>query len=112
MRAETKGKHEMGKRFAVVIGVAAVGVMALGTQTAIAKHVIERPNGPKVPLRAMGEVGSNVSLDVFGAIDRQGHTYAFSGEIGPQAEIAGVAFPPKLSNQVRSSPNVPLGWDR
>ena len=36
MRAETKGKHEIGKRFAVVIGVAAVGVMALGAQTATA----------------------------------------------------------------------------
>ncbi len=33
MRAKTKGKHEMGKRFAIVIGVAAVGVMALGAQT-------------------------------------------------------------------------------
>ncbi len=34
MRANTKKKHEMGKRFAIVIGVAAVGVMALGAQTA------------------------------------------------------------------------------
>ena len=34
MRAETKKKHKMGKRFAIVIGVAAVGVMALGAQTA------------------------------------------------------------------------------
>ena len=34
MRAKTKGKHGMGKRFAIVIGVAAVGVMALGAQTA------------------------------------------------------------------------------
>lgn len=33
MRAKTKGKRGMGKRFAVVIGVAAVGVMALGAQT-------------------------------------------------------------------------------
>jgi hypothetical protein len=36
MRAKTKGKHEMGKRFAIVIGVAAVGVMALGAQTTLA----------------------------------------------------------------------------
>jgi hypothetical protein len=36
MRAHTKGKHEMGKRFAIVIGVAAAGVMALGAQTALA----------------------------------------------------------------------------
>src|SRR3954452_10605208 len=33
MRAETKGKHEIRKRFAVVIGVAAAGVMALGAQS-------------------------------------------------------------------------------
>ena len=36
MRAKTKGKHEMGKRFAIVIGVAAAGVMALGAQTGTA----------------------------------------------------------------------------
>ena len=30
MRASTKGKHEIRKRFALVIGVAAAGVMALG----------------------------------------------------------------------------------
>ena len=36
MRAHTKKKHEMGKRFAIVIGVAAAGVMALGAQTAFA----------------------------------------------------------------------------
>jgi hypothetical protein len=34
MRAHSKRKHEMGKRFALVIGVAAAGVMALGAQTA------------------------------------------------------------------------------
>ena len=34
MRANTKKKHNMGKRFAIVIGVAATGVMALGAQTA------------------------------------------------------------------------------
>jgi hypothetical protein len=37
MRADTKQKHKMGKRFALVIGVAAAGVMALGAQTAAAK---------------------------------------------------------------------------
>jgi hypothetical protein len=36
MRAHTEGKYEMGKRFAIVIGVAAAGVMALGAQTAAA----------------------------------------------------------------------------
>ena len=39
MRADTKKKHEMGKRFAIVIGVAAAGVMALGAQTACGGHV-------------------------------------------------------------------------
>ena len=34
MRANTKKKHEMGKRFTLLIGLAAVGVMALGAQTA------------------------------------------------------------------------------
>ena len=33
MRANTKKKHDMGKRFAILIGVAATGVMALGAQT-------------------------------------------------------------------------------
>ena len=93
MRAKTKGKYEIRKRFAIVIGVAAVGVMALGAQTVIAKNVIERPNGNKVPYRAMGEVSSNVSLDVFGAIDRQGAvTYAFGGDIRAQVEIRKVRF--------------------
>jgi hypothetical protein len=36
MRADTKRKHNMGKRFAIVIGVAAAGVMALGAQAALA----------------------------------------------------------------------------
>ncbi|HEX6586538.1 MAG TPA: hypothetical protein VF052_07270 [Solirubrobacterales bacterium] len=36
MRAKTKKKHNMGRRFAILIGVAAAGVMALGAQTAAA----------------------------------------------------------------------------
>ena len=31
---QPEGKDDMGKRFAIVIGVAAAGVMALGAQTA------------------------------------------------------------------------------
>jgi RTX calcium-binding nonapeptide repeat (4 copies) len=94
MRANTKKKHGIRKRFAVVIGVAAVGVMALGAQTVIANNVIERPNGNKVPYRAMGEVSSNVSLDVFAVpFDPQGIvTYAFGGETRAQAEIQRVRF--------------------
>ena len=48
MRAETKKKHKMGKRFAVVIGVAAAGVMALGAQTG-AQTQAPTPRG-QVPL--------------------------------------------------------------
>src|SRR5262249_54777515 len=92
MRAQTKGKKRR-------IRIAAAGVMVAAgligaVAAASAKNGIARPNGPKVPLRAMGEVGSDVSLDVFGAIDGEGHTYAFGGEIRPQAEIAGVSFRP------------------
>ena len=36
MRARTKKKHKMGKRFAILIGMAATGVMALGAQTGAA----------------------------------------------------------------------------
>jgi hypothetical protein len=36
MRAYTKRKNDIGKRFAIVIGVAAAGVMALGAQSAAA----------------------------------------------------------------------------
>jgi hypothetical protein len=34
MRADTKKKNKMGKRFAILIGAVAAGVMALGAQTA------------------------------------------------------------------------------
>ena len=36
MRANTKKKHKMGKRFTLLIGLAAAGVMALGAQTGTA----------------------------------------------------------------------------
>ena len=45
MRA-TEGKDEMGKRFAIVIGVAAVGVMALGAQTAAGVVKYDTELGP------------------------------------------------------------------
>ncbi len=48
MRANTKGKHEMRKRFAIVIGVAAVGVMALGAQTG-AQTQAPTPRGQATP---------------------------------------------------------------
>ena len=37
----TEGKDKMGKRFAIVIGVAATGVMALGAQTAASAGLVK-----------------------------------------------------------------------
>ena len=50
MRANTKKKHEIGKRFAIVIGVAAAGVMALGAQTAAPAQAVVKYD-TKVTLR-------------------------------------------------------------
>jgi hypothetical protein len=50
MRANTKKKHEMGKRFAIVIGVASAGVMALGAQTAAPAQAVVKYD-TKVTLR-------------------------------------------------------------
>jgi hypothetical protein len=50
MRAKTKGKHGMGKRFAVVIGVVATGVMALGAQTGTAASEDVVSYGTKVTI--------------------------------------------------------------
>ena len=48
MRAHTEGKddmarHDMARRWAIVVGVAAAGVMALGAQTAAAETVDTSP---------------------------------------------------------------------
>jgi RTX calcium-binding nonapeptide repeat (4 copies) len=48
MRADTKKKHNMGKRFAILIGVAATGVMALGAQTG-AQTQAPTPPGQATP---------------------------------------------------------------
>jgi hypothetical protein len=50
MRAKTKGKHEIRKRFAVVIGVAAGGLMALGAQVAAPAQAVVKYD-TKVTLR-------------------------------------------------------------
>ena len=65
MRAETKKKHEMGRRFAIVIGVAAVGVMALGAQTGAAASEGVVSYGTKLTIykdyaELHGEVNSKV----------------------------------------------------
>ena len=69
MRAQTKGKHGMGKRFALVIGVAAAGVIALGAQTVMADqppptHGPPGHRDPVVPFH--GGLGSEVRKCVVG----------------------------------------------
>jgi len=106
MRAHTKKKHEMGKRFAIAAASVMVAAGLIGAVAATAKNVIERPNGAKVTYRAMGEASSNVSLDIFGAIDRQGAvTYAFGGETRPAEKIQGVGFAPKGPSVRRPNTN-------
>ena len=65
MRAHTKKKHKMGKRFAVVIAVAATGVMALGAQTGAAASEGVVSYGTKLTIfkdgtELHGEVNSKV----------------------------------------------------
>jgi Ca2+-binding RTX toxin-like protein len=61
MRAHTKGKHGMGKRFALVIGAVAVGVIALGTQTA-AQTQAPTPLG-QAPVTCKGLAATIVGTD-------------------------------------------------
>ena len=56
MRAYTKRKHEIGKRFAIVIGVAAVGVMALGAQTGA------QTPAPTPPAQAVVKYDTNLTI--------------------------------------------------
>jgi Ca2+-binding RTX toxin-like protein len=56
MRAQTKGKHEIRKRFAIVIGVAAVGVMALVAQTAAQTQAPTPPGQAPVTCKGFGGV--------------------------------------------------------
>jgi hypothetical protein len=56
MRANTKGKHGMGRRFAVVIGVAAVGVMALGAPTGAAASEDVVSYGTKLTILKDGRI--------------------------------------------------------
>jgi len=55
MRAQTKGKNEIGRRFAVVIGVAAAGVMALGAQTGTAASEDVVSYGTKLTITHEGQ---------------------------------------------------------
>src|SRR5262245_65790772 len=56
MRAKTRGKHGMGRRFAIVIGVAAVGVMALVAQTAAQAPAPTPPGQAPVTCKGFGGV--------------------------------------------------------
>ena len=65
MRADTKKKHEMGRRFAILIGVAAAGVMALGAQTGAAASEGVVSYGTKLTIyKDYGELHGEVNSKV------------------------------------------------
>ena len=65
MRADTKKKHEMGRRFAILIGVAATGVMALGAQTGAAASEGVVSYGTKLTIyKDYGELHGEVNSKV------------------------------------------------
>jgi hypothetical protein len=64
MWADTERKQQMGRRFAIVIGAAAAGVMALGAQTAVAggDPVDSTPPDLQVPEKKKQEFGNAVKV--------------------------------------------------
>jgi hypothetical protein len=64
MRVLTEGKHEMGRRFAIVIGVAAAGVMALGAQTATSTTGPDlQLSGPKKQSLRQGDSDTHACIE-------------------------------------------------
>jgi Ca2+-binding RTX toxin-like protein len=84
MRAKTKGKHEIRKRFAVVIGVAAVGVMALGAQTG-AQTQAQTPPG-QAPPTCKGLAATIVGTE--GPDDNSGQGVRLAGTPGRDVIVA------------------------
>ena len=92
-RSPTEGKDEMGKRFAIVIGVAAAGVMALGAQTTAAAAVQQLSCGDTIttdttlhkdlincPTNGIVIGADNVTLDLNGhTIDGDGTIHHVGG---------------------------------
>jgi hypothetical protein len=103
MRAHTKKKHGMGRRFAVVIGVAAVGVMALGAQTVLA-------GGDRAPdLKLSGHKKSSMGV---GPKCTHGHPCGGPRAVAVSAscgEVSGPPVPwtPGLLKELRPPANVP-----
>jgi hypothetical protein len=85
MRAKTKGKHEIRKRFGIAAASVMVAAGLIGAVAATASTPAHTSRPPLVKGNSK-QISSTVpSLDVFGAIDRQGAvTYAFGGEVGLQ----------------------------
>jgi hypothetical protein len=61
MRANTKEKHEMGRRFAILIAVAAAGVMALGAQTAAANSEGRTEGDARAAFNAVAGAGFTIA---------------------------------------------------
>jgi hypothetical protein len=74
MRAHTKGKHGMGKRFAILVAVAAAGVMAFGAQTVMALGAqTAAAGGPTSSSR--GRRSRTPSSPRVAVTSRPGHSY-------------------------------------
>jgi hypothetical protein len=98
MRAQTRGKHGRGKRFALVIGVAAAGVMALGAQTTLA--------GKKPHLQLFGKTTqSQADINHPGSL-LQPMAVSVTATCG---EISGppVSWAPGLLKELRPPANLP-----
>jgi hypothetical protein len=63
MRANTKKKHRMGRRFAIVIGVAVVGVMALGAQTTLANSEGRTEGDARAAFNAVAGAGGKIEFN-------------------------------------------------
>ena len=95
MRANTKGKHEIRKRFAILIGLAAVGVMALGAQTVMADRAGPAshdavPTAELAPFH--GGLGSELRKCVAGR-----RVFLFRKRRGPDRRVADLPWWPPES---------------
>jgi hypothetical protein len=104
MRAHTEGKYELGRRFAIMIGVAAAGVMALGAQTATAG--VEPGDSVKPDLQLFGKKSQNPQEDEF--TDRSGANVLLRVSCGDEECTARTKG--KLTN-VKNDKLAPVGPD-
>jgi hypothetical protein len=87
MRVQSKGKHEIRKRFGIAAASVMVAAGLIGAVAATASTPAHTSRPPLVKGNSKHISSTVPSFDVFGAIDRQGAvTYAFGGEVGLQRD--------------------------